>query len=44
MPENFVYVASAYGAIWLVLLIYMIIIGTRVGKVEQQIKLLKGKE
>ncbi|TET54324.1 MAG: CcmD family protein [Actinobacteria bacterium] len=44
MPESFVYVASAYGAIWLVLLIYMIIIGTRVGKVEKQIELLKGKK
>lgn len=44
MPENFVYVASAYAAIWVVLLIYMIVIGTRVTKVEKQIKLLKGKE
>lgn len=44
MPKNFVYVASAYGAIWMILLIYLLILGSRLTKVEQQISLLRAKK
>jgi len=41
MPKNFIYVASAYGAIWVALIIYLIMLGGRLTKVEQQLSLLK---
>lgn len=44
MPKNFVYVAAAYGAIWVVLLIYLLVLGSRLTKVEQQLSLLKTKK
>jgi CcmD family protein len=43
MPKNFIYVVSAYGAIWVAILVYLIVLGSRLTKVEQQLTLLKKK-
>ena len=44
MPEHFAYVASAYAAIWVVLIIYLASMGSRLGKIEKQLGLLKDKK
>ncbi len=44
MPENFLFVALAYGAIWVVLIIYLASMGSRLGKMEKQVDLLKDKK
>ncbi|KKL25722.1 hypothetical protein LCGC14_2402480, partial [marine sediment metagenome] len=41
MPDNFSYVAAAYAAIWVVLIIYLASMGSRIGKIEKKIDLLK---
>jgi len=43
MPKNFIYVVSAYGAIWVALIVYLLMMGSRLAKVEQQLSLLKKK-
>lgn len=44
MPKNFVFVVAAYMAIWIVLLVYLLSVGNRVTKLQQQINLLKDKK
>ena len=44
MPKNFGFVAAAYMAIWVVLIVYLFVMGNRVSKVQQQISLLKDKK
>ena len=43
MPKNFIYVVSAYGAIWVALIVYLLMLGGRLTRAEQQLSLLKKK-
>ncbi len=44
MPKGFIYVVGAYAIIWVVLTVYLASMGSRVGKIEKQIDLLKNNK
>ncbi len=44
MPKHFAYVAAAYAAIWVVLIVYLMFLGSRLTKIERQINLFKTKK
>ncbi len=44
MPKYFAYVAVVYSVIWVVLLVYLFSIGSRLSKAEQQIAVMNDKK